>query len=155
MLDEKDPGRAPGRWEKVVSYVRNDNGHIQSVLDDGFVESNMVHSEAWNIILTALGQARAEVEAKKRSPLYYHMVSNLFNERMLSQYAGIATWRIKRHLRPDVFAKLSDKLLNKYAWIFKISVDELRTLPEQDKVQGGRTVTDIPLPDETSSKEHE
>jgi hypothetical protein len=35
-------------------------------------------------------------------------------------------WRVKRHFKPKVFAKLNDKILQKYAETFEISVDELR-----------------------------
>jgi hypothetical protein len=35
-------------------------------------------------------------------------------------------WRVKRHFKPTVFAKLNDKILKKYADAFAISVDQLK-----------------------------
>jgi hypothetical protein len=35
-------------------------------------------------------------------------------------------WRVKRHFKPEVFAKLNDKTLQKYADAFDISIAELK-----------------------------
>jgi hypothetical protein len=38
-------------------------------------------------------------------------------------------WRIRRHFRPTIFARLGPKLLQRYADTLGISVDTLRQLP--------------------------
>ena len=45
---------------------------------------------------------------------------------ILSSYVRIWKWRVKRHFKPKVFATLSDKILQKYASTFSISIEELR-----------------------------
>ena len=50
------------------------------------------------------------------------------NMAILSSYTGFFKWQIKRHLKPAVFNKLSTKKLNKYAEVFNVSVDELKTM---------------------------
>lgn len=131
--NEMDPGKAPERWERIVSYGVGTDGRIQAVQDDGFVASNMVHSEAWNDIHHRVSQARAGVEAGTLSPIAYYMELNLLDSRLLARYVGLWHWRVRRHLRADVFARLPEGLLRKYAWVFRLSsVEALRTLPEND-----------------------
>jgi hypothetical protein len=44
---------------------------------------------------------------------------------MLADYMGIAKWRVRRHLKPDIFRNLSQKMLEKYAAVFEIKVNDL------------------------------
>jgi hypothetical protein len=45
---------------------------------------------------------------------------------ILSEYVGMWKWRVKRHFKPEVFAKLDDKTLQKYAAAFGITITELK-----------------------------
>ncbi|MNY64298.1 hypothetical protein D3C86_2013870 [compost metagenome] len=47
---------------------------------------------------------------------------------ILASYVGLWKWRVKRHFKPEVFAKLNDKILKKYADAFDISVAELKNI---------------------------
>ena len=44
----------------------------------------------------------------------------------LSSAVGMFQFRVKRHLKMKVFRKLSNKILQKYADIFFITLDELK-----------------------------
>jgi hypothetical protein len=46
----------------------------------------------------------------------------------LSMHAGIMIWRVKRHLKPKVFSRLSGKTLKKYAEAFNITLDQLKNV---------------------------
>jgi hypothetical protein len=48
---------------------------------------------------------------------------------LLSQTSGFWQWRVRRHLRPEGFAKLSPAALTRYAHALGIAPDQLRTLP--------------------------
>ncbi len=74
-------------------------------------------------------QTRAAREAVARgeySPLYYHMFRFRHDESGLAMAAGVWKWQLRRHLRPEIFAKLPDKTLQKYADALQISIDELK-----------------------------
>ena len=43
-------------------------------------------------------------------------------------YTGFWKWQIKRHLKPSVFEKLSDRKLQRYADVFEVSVQYLKTM---------------------------
>ena len=45
---------------------------------------------------------------------------------ILADYVGFWKWRVKRHFKPSVFSKLNDKILQKYADVFAIAVNELK-----------------------------
>ena len=44
----------------------------------------------------------------------------------LSDYMGMWKWRVKRHSSVSVFECLSEKILQKYAKVFNISIEELK-----------------------------
>jgi hypothetical protein len=47
---------------------------------------------------------------------------------IVAAYTGFWKWTVKQHIKPDVFKKLSDQKLKKYAEAFNISVEELKTM---------------------------
>jgi hypothetical protein len=47
---------------------------------------------------------------------------------ILSDYTGFWKWQIKRHLKPEVFKRLSEKKLQKYAEAFNVSAEDLKTM---------------------------
>ena len=47
---------------------------------------------------------------------------------ILASYVGLWQWRVKRHFKPSIFKKLKNYTLQKYAEVFEISVDELKTV---------------------------
>ncbi|MBU0946666.1 MAG: hypothetical protein KJ804_11885 [Proteobacteria bacterium] len=102
----------------------------------------IVASSGWEVEEEATRQALLELErlaavAYERalsgevSPLYYHMYDRRMELQTLSQASGLFKWRIKRHFRPKVFARLSAKMLARYADTLGISVETLSTLPKR------------------------
>ena len=74
-------------------------------------------------------EARTRVLAGKSSPLEYWMYAQRLDLPQLSQVTGLWQWRVRRHFRPEVFARLSPKMLQNYAWVMGISVEQLKKLP--------------------------
>lgn len=137
-----DPGRAPERWQRIVSYETGPDGRVHAVQDDGFIASNMVHSEAWEDIHHKVAAARAGVEAGTLSPVAYWMELNLLDSKLLARYVGLCHWRVRRHLRAGPFARLPDRILRRYAWVFRLpSNDALRTLPADDPMPSRATAS--------------
>ncbi len=61
------------------------------------------------------------------SPILYYMELRLMDISILSAYTGFWKWTIKRHLKPAVFARLDNKTLSKYALVFEITIEDLKT----------------------------
>ena len=62
------------------------------------------------------------------SPLLYFMELRLMDIGIVAAYTGFWKWKIKRHMKPSVFKKLSEKKLQKYAEVFNVTVEELKTM---------------------------
>lgn len=106
-------------------------------------EYNVVASSGWDAEEEATQQAVAELvrlsheayEACERgevSPLVYHMYAKRLDLLSLSQATGLFQWRIKRHFKPGVFAKLTDKMLTRYSEVMGITNAELKQLPKRE-----------------------
>ena len=102
-------------------------GHRKSVYAVGADgKLKIVASRGWEVEETVTRQAVEDLErraedAKRRalagssSPLEYHMYRARMDVALLAQAVGIWRWRVRRHFRPDVFARLSPDLRRRYA----------------------------------------
>jgi hypothetical protein len=55
------------------------------------------------------------------------MQKSLMDEALLAKYVGRWKLTVKRHMKPTMFSKLSDKVLEQYATIFNITLEELKS----------------------------
>ena len=120
---------------REVSYAVDRDGCYTLEPSAGWEAKNIALRQAWEEIISQLEAELSEIRAGRRSALGYHMVKNQMDPTLLSQYSGVARWRIKRHLKPSVFAKLDDAALAPYTELFSISVAELRSVPETPDLQ--------------------
>jgi hypothetical protein len=67
----------------------------------------------------------------KASALEYHMYRNRMDFDTLVTVTGIWRWRVRRHFKAKVYAKLSHKVLTRYAEALDVSVAELKSLPDK------------------------
>jgi hypothetical protein len=124
--------------ERRACYALNDEGKYIIVPSTGWEYEEVVNGLAVNDLAAHLEETRKEVLAGLKSPLCYHMESRQMNQRILAKTAGIAVFRVKRHFRPDVFARLKPSLLANYAKALALSVEELKTVPEKSVWKGNR-----------------
>ena len=76
----------------------------------------------------ALARGRAGIT----SPLEYHMFAKRMDMATLTSATGYGAWRVKRHLKPHIFNKLTDAKLKPYCEAMDILPEELRRLPVQE-----------------------
>lgn len=100
-----------------------------------------VHSSGWDVECAATKDAIAAINRDRlaaweranggeTSPLEFHMFDRRMDLALLAQSTGLFRWRIRRHFQPALFAKLSDKVLDRYCDALNLSRLELQTLPE-------------------------
>lgn len=123
-VPQDDANLLEGKFQ-VVKYALDEEGNYVKVNSVGWEPENVALEQAWDEIDERVKDAFKAVKAGEKSPLYYHMEKNLMDPGLLSDYMGIATWRVKRHLKPKVFAGLKESTHEKYARIFNINVREL------------------------------
>lgn len=114
---------------REVSYAVDADGRYHLELSAGWEAKNIALRQAWEAITEELQEVIAEIARGRKSPLAYHMVKHQMDPVLLSQYSGIACWRVKRHLKPAVFARLEPATLMIYADLFSICIETLRQVP--------------------------
>jgi hypothetical protein len=117
-----------GKITKEVCYATDSSGKYTTALSSGWEVKITALDVAWKDVEERIGKARQRVLNGQASPLLFFMEYRLMDIEILKGYSGFWKWQIKRHLKPDVFHKLSDKKLQKYAEAFNVKVEDLKTM---------------------------
>ena len=117
-------------WVKRACYAVNDEGKYVIVPSNGWEAEELVNGLAVKELAENLEKTRKAVLEGVKSPLAYHMERRQMIPYILGKTVGIAAFRVKRHLRPEIFAKLKDSLLERYAQALAITTEELKTVPK-------------------------
>ncbi len=127
-MKKKDLPQDKGSLEnftREVCYVKDENGKFVKGLSEGWETKQVALDNAWEEIERVVAEAKQDVLDGKVSPVKYFMELRLMDLSVLAGYTGFWSWQIKRHMKPKVFKKLSDKKLKIYADAFEVSVDDL------------------------------
>lgn len=123
----QDPKNFKGAEKmKKLMYATGKDGKYTGITSSGWEAENEATKQAWDEMDQALAVTEKKVKAGELSPIAYYMDKNLMDIALLAKYAGKWQWQVKRHFKPAVFNKMDTSLLQKYADIFNISVEELR-----------------------------
>lgn len=117
---------------RKLLYAVDEQGKYDPITSSGWEVEELVTSMAVNELVELAEEAKEQVLAGERSPLLFWMYKSRLDVMALSQATGMFQWRIRRHFKPQVFAKLKDSVLQRYADIFGISVDQIRTVSHED-----------------------
>ena len=113
------------RGQRKVVYATQ-NGNYQTATSNGWETEEFATEQAVEELSRLTAEALDAVKHGEKSPLFYYMYRYRFDLPSLAQATGFWQWQIKRHFKPSVFAKLSDKVLGRYAEVFGIKINELR-----------------------------
>jgi len=119
-------------WLKKGNYALDDKGKYVMVPSKGWVVDDMVNKMAYDEYQDKVEETRKAVLAGQKSPLAYYMELRQMVPKFLGKTAGIATFRVKRHLRPEIFAKLKPDVLDSYAKALSITREELKIVPQNN-----------------------
>ena len=112
---------------RKLLYATDKGGHYTGIPSVGWEAENIATQGAWDEITETLRETEAAVKAGKLSPIAYFMQKCLMDEALLAKYVGKWKWTVKRHMKPAIFNKLSDAVLAKYAAVFSITTDQLKS----------------------------
>lgn len=128
MLDSEVPqeGNSTLGGHRKAVYARGADGKLHIVQSAGWEVEEIVTKQAVDDLLRLTEDARERVLAGQTSPLEYHMYRVRMDVPLLAQASGIWQWRIRRHFRPAIFAKLSPALLTTYADAMGLSIEQLK-----------------------------
>ena len=111
-----------------LCYVTDDEGNYTTRLSSGWEVKNVALEVSLGRLQEQIDEAKANVIAGRKSPIVYYMLLNRMDWAVLADAMHCWQWVIKRHAKPSVFKKLSPKMLQQYAEIFNISVEDLVNL---------------------------
>lgn len=111
---------------RELCYAVDKNGKYTTVNSSGWSPKTIALSNAIEEINTRAEAARQRVLNGQTSPIEYYMEHHRMDIGILAAYTGLWKWRVKRHFKPAVFKRLSDKILQKYADVFEISITRLK-----------------------------
>ncbi|MGB5896209.1 MAG: helix-turn-helix domain-containing protein [Ignavibacteriaceae bacterium] len=110
---------------REICYAVDENGRYVKMLSTGWDPKDIALRQALEFIEKRANEAKEKIANNQLSPIAYYLEKRMMDIKLLSQYTDILRWRVKRHLKPNVFKKLSHEILKKYADAFEITVDEL------------------------------
>lgn len=110
-----------------LMYAVDNDGKYTGITSAGWEAENIATKQAWDAVDEELAETADKVKKGELSPIAYYMQKNLMEVALLASYVGKWQWQVKRHFKPSVFNKLSADVLAKYAAVFNISVDELKS----------------------------
>jgi len=119
---------ALGKITKEVCYATDSSGKYVTELSSGWNVKNGALDVAWKDVEERIAKAKQKVLSGEASPLLFFMEYRLMDIEILAGYSGFWQWQVKRHLKADVFKKLSEKKLQKYADAFNVKVEDLKTM---------------------------
>jgi hypothetical protein len=123
---------ALNKLTKEIVYAVDGSGKYTTELSTGWEVKAKALDVAWEDIEQRIENARQKVLRNEASPILYFMELRLMDTGIVAAYTGFWKWTVKRHLRPSVFKKLSEKKLQQYADAFNVSVQELKTMKVHD-----------------------
>ena len=119
-----------GSVVRDVNYAVDEKGQYKAVLSDGWTPKNDALDMALDEVREQCSLIAEKVKRGESSPLEYHAARNLMDVKLLSDYTGIPKRKIRRHFSPENFAALDEGTLAKYAEALRITIAELKTIPE-------------------------
>lgn len=109
-----------------VTYAVDADGKYISERSTGWEVKTEALNIAWDDVERKIHEAKEKVIKGEASPILYFMEKKLMDVGILASYTGFWKWRVKKHLKPAAFQKLSEDKLRKYAELFEISIEELK-----------------------------
>ncbi len=119
-----------GSHVRDINYAVDSDGCYKAVMSCGWDAKNDALDAAWDEVYEECQEVLERIRKGETSALEYHATKNLMTLSLLSDYTGISKRTIKKHCDPKVFASLDDETLGIYAEALRISVEELKKIPE-------------------------
>jgi hypothetical protein len=119
---------ALGKITGEVCYVVDESGKYTTVLSNGWEVKSSALDVAWKDVEQRISDATEKIKNQEASPILFFMELRVMDIGIVAAYTGFWKWRVKKHLKYTVFEKLKDATLTRYAELFEVSLEELKTM---------------------------
>ncbi len=113
------------------TYAQDADGRFDLVPSVGWEPLNAAILEWWQHRDREAEALAVRVHAGELSPIAYWMYLLQMDEAILAPLVGVGRWRVRRHRRARVFAKLEPELIERYARAFRIDPAQLTDFPAE------------------------
>lgn len=124
----QDDGKMLDGKTRDLYYVLDENGNYVQALSQGWDPKTTVLQQAWDEISEHAEQAKKEVLDGKYSPIHYHMEKTQMDIKLVAEYTGFSKGKIKEHITPGGFSKLTEQEKNAYTETFNIPTGSLEQM---------------------------
>jgi len=124
-----------GKLAKLY-YATDEKGHYVKVNSIGWEPETVAMQQAWDVVNDEVKDAVDLIRKGKASPLLYFIKKNIMTHALVASYSGTVGFMVRLHCIPFFFKKLSKKQLEKYAYTFRIPVEELTNLEKITRHDG-------------------
>jgi len=111
-------------------YAVDENGQYTRTPTSGWEVEEVVLRDVVDDFAKLAQEAKTRVLRGETSPIEYYMSKYYMDLPALARGMGLAKWRVKRHFNPNIFNKLNQKMLQRYADFFNTDVDTLKNIKE-------------------------
>jgi hypothetical protein len=123
--DVPQEGNATLGGHRKAVYAVGKDGRLQIVESRGWEVEEVVTRQALDDLERLAQDARRRFLEGLSSPLEYHMYRARMDVPLLAQASGLWRWRVRRHFRPAIFARLPQRLRRRYAEALGIEASAL------------------------------
>jgi len=126
----QDKSSLSSKGMKEMCYAVDENGEYSTALSTGWKPKTIALEVTMDDLNERIENAKKSVLEGKKSPILYFMERSRMDWSILASYMGKRKWIVKCHAKPNVFKKLNDTIIKKYAEVFEIEVNELKDFNE-------------------------
>ncbi len=130
----QDAGALYAGQLRRVTWAVGEDGQYRAVPSEGWEAEIDATAASVDDTNRQIREAWDAVQAGEKSPLAYHLAVNLLDPATAALELGTFTFRVRRHLKPHVFKRLSASWRSSYAVLLGISEAALATVPEEPEV---------------------
>lgn len=113
-----------------LCYATDMDGKYVTKLSKGWEPKTIALNKSLDLLKERADNFKYLFKEGKISPVQYYMELSRMDLPTTASYMGKWKWQIKRHFKPSVFKKLSQKTLDKYAETFQISSTQLTDIKD-------------------------
>jgi len=124
----QDVGGLANANMKELCYAVDKDGKYATKLSDGWDVKTLALNKSLELIEERIQEFKTQCLNGEISTIPYYMELNRMDLTVLADYMNKWKWTLKRHFKPSVFKKLSEKTLQKYADTFNISIAQLKDI---------------------------
>jgi len=112
------------KTHEIILFAEKENETYEAITSGSYVVEH--HLDDFFLMKENLEiMLRKQLKGNEISPVYYFMVMQDMGPGDLAKRVGISKRKLRKHFKPDIFAKLDDSTLQKYALVFGLNVEQI------------------------------